>query len=55
VLRLKRKNNQIEVSDFLLGCHLQCACSDINMEKEAKESKELYLDVSSVDHVLKVR
>jgi len=25
------------------------------MEKEAKESKELYLDVSSVDHVLKVR
>ena len=29
--------------------------SDSNMEKEAKESKELPLDVSSVDLVLKVR
>jgi len=29
--------------------------SDINVEKEAKESKELLVDVSSVGHVLKVR
>ena len=29
--------------------------SDINMEKVAKENKELRVDVSSVGHVLKVR
>ena len=28
--------------------------SDINVEKETKECKELCLDVSSVGHVLKV-
>jgi len=54
MLRLKREKNQIETLDSLLGCYLKCTCSDINKEKEAKESKELRLEVSSVDHVLKV-
>jgi len=44
-----------EILDSILGCHLKRTCSDINMEKKAKESKELRLDVSSVDYVLKVR
>ena len=35
--------------------HRKCTCSDINMKKEAIESFELRLDVSSVDRVLEVR
>jgi len=53
VVRLLK--NQIEALKPLLGCHLKCTCTDINMEKEAKENKELRLDVSSVDPVLIVR
>lgn len=55
VLRLERKKHQIETLDSLLGCHFKCTCSDINMKKEAKESKELRLDISAVDHVLTAR
>ena len=39
---------------FLSGCCLKCKYCDINMGKEAKESKELRLQVSSVDYVFKV-
>jgi len=54
VPRLEEKESN-EILDPILGCHLKRTCSDINMEKKAKESKELRLDVSSVDYVLKVR
>ena len=36
---------------FLLGCHLNCTYNTIDKEKEAKERKELRLDVSSVDYI----
>jgi len=51
----EEKKDQVETLDPLLGCYLKCTRSDDNMKKEAKESKELRLEVSSVDHVLKVR
>lgn len=34
---------------------LECTCKDIKTEREAKDSKELRLDLSSVDDVLKGR
>lgn len=55
MLRLWRRNNQINTLDSLLGFHLQSTCTNINIEKEQKESKELRLDVSSVDYVLEGR
>ena len=36
---------------FLSGCHLNCTYNAIDKEKEAKERKELRLDVSSVDYM----